>query len=291
MSPRKPDEPVRLTRIYTRGGDAGETSLGDGSRVVEARSAGSRVRRRRRAELAARVGAGRGAEPVARADPERAVRRRRRPLGAVRRGRRQAPRDPGGDRPARGGVRRARTRAARAEELRPAGRHRGGGAAPHRARHVPPRRARGAGRARRAAGQPARARLPEPAQRPAVHPRACGERRRARSRSGCPEADDEASCVRRSRGWRTSRCTGRIRAVDYERDLGAPGEFPFTRGVYRVDVSGPAVDDAAVRGVRDGGGDERAVPVSAGAWADGVVDGVRHADADGLRLGSRPVGG
>jgi cob(I)alamin adenosyltransferase len=33
MSRRKRDEPVRLTRIYTRGGDAGETSLGDGSRV------------------------------------------------------------------------------------------------------------------------------------------------------------------------------------------------------------------------------------------------------------------
>ena len=33
MSPRKRDEPVRLTRIYTRGGDRGETSLGDGSRV------------------------------------------------------------------------------------------------------------------------------------------------------------------------------------------------------------------------------------------------------------------
>jgi cob(I)alamin adenosyltransferase len=31
--PRKADEPVRLTRIYTRAGDAGETSLGDGSRV------------------------------------------------------------------------------------------------------------------------------------------------------------------------------------------------------------------------------------------------------------------
>jgi cob(I)alamin adenosyltransferase len=31
--PRNPDEPVRLTKIYTRGGDAGETSLGDGSRV------------------------------------------------------------------------------------------------------------------------------------------------------------------------------------------------------------------------------------------------------------------
>jgi cob(I)alamin adenosyltransferase len=30
---RKRDEPVRLTRIYTRGGDRGKTSLGDGSRV------------------------------------------------------------------------------------------------------------------------------------------------------------------------------------------------------------------------------------------------------------------
>lgn len=31
--PRKPDEPVRLTRIYTGGGDKGLTSLGDGSRI------------------------------------------------------------------------------------------------------------------------------------------------------------------------------------------------------------------------------------------------------------------
>jgi cob(I)alamin adenosyltransferase len=33
VSPRRSDEPVRLTKIYTRGGDQGETSLGDGSRV------------------------------------------------------------------------------------------------------------------------------------------------------------------------------------------------------------------------------------------------------------------
>jgi len=33
--PRKRDEPVRLTRLYTRSGDAGETSLGDGSRVTK----------------------------------------------------------------------------------------------------------------------------------------------------------------------------------------------------------------------------------------------------------------
>jgi cob(I)alamin adenosyltransferase len=31
--PREKDEPVRLTKIYTRGGDQGETSLGDGTRV------------------------------------------------------------------------------------------------------------------------------------------------------------------------------------------------------------------------------------------------------------------
>jgi cob(I)alamin adenosyltransferase len=31
--PRRRDEPVRLTKIYTRGGDRGETSLGDGTRV------------------------------------------------------------------------------------------------------------------------------------------------------------------------------------------------------------------------------------------------------------------
>ena len=30
---RRRDQPVRLDRIYTRGGDAGETSLGDGARV------------------------------------------------------------------------------------------------------------------------------------------------------------------------------------------------------------------------------------------------------------------
>jgi cob(I)alamin adenosyltransferase len=31
--PRDTNEPVRLTKIYTRGGDKGETSLGDGSRT------------------------------------------------------------------------------------------------------------------------------------------------------------------------------------------------------------------------------------------------------------------
>ena len=35
MTARRREEPVRLTRIYTRGGDRGETSLGDGSRVAK----------------------------------------------------------------------------------------------------------------------------------------------------------------------------------------------------------------------------------------------------------------
>lgn len=35
MSSRDRDEPVRLTRIYTRGGDHGETSLGDMSRALK----------------------------------------------------------------------------------------------------------------------------------------------------------------------------------------------------------------------------------------------------------------
>ena len=33
MTRRGRDEPVRLTKIYTRGGDQGQTSLGDGTRV------------------------------------------------------------------------------------------------------------------------------------------------------------------------------------------------------------------------------------------------------------------
>jgi cob(I)alamin adenosyltransferase len=33
VSPRRTDEPVRLDRIYTRAGDSGETSLGEGTRV------------------------------------------------------------------------------------------------------------------------------------------------------------------------------------------------------------------------------------------------------------------
>ena len=69
--PRKWDEPVRLTRIYTGGGDRGETSLGDGTRVpkLDCRIAAFGGRR---AELSARPGA-----------RDRGLRRAREVLGRV----------------------------------------------------------------------------------------------------------------------------------------------------------------------------------------------------------------
>ena len=73
-------------------------------------------------------------------------------------------------------------------------------------------------------------------------------------------------------------------------ELEPPGEFPFTRGPYRDDVPRAAVDDPAVRGLRLGGGDERALPLPARARPDGPVGRVRPADAARLRLG-RPARG
>ena len=63
------------------------------------------------------------------------------------------------------------------------------------------------------------------------------------------------------------------------------GGVPVHARRVPVDVPRPAVDDAAVRRVRHGGGDERALPLPARARADRALDRVRHADADGLRLG------
>ena len=39
--------------------------------------------------------------------------------------------------------------------------------------------------------------------------------------------------------------------LDYERDLGDPGQYPYTRGVSRQHVSRTAVDDAPVRRLRN----------------------------------------
>ena len=55
------------------------------------------------------------------------------------------------------------------------------------------------------------------------------------------------------------------------------------------DVPRPPVDDAAVRRLRHGRGDERALPLPARPRPDGPLDGVRHADAHGLRLRPRAL--
>ena len=54
-----------------------------------------------------------------------------------------------------------------------------------------------------------------------------------------------------------------IRGLDYERDLGYPGKYPFTRGVYEVHAQGPVLDDTTTHRIRNTGRDERArvVPV------------------------------
>ncbi len=92
---------VRIDKVVTRGGDGGETSLGDGARVrkdaarVEALGAvdeaNAAIGVLRAAGLPRRGGRD------ARAHPERSVRSRRRPLGARRGGNAAAPRRcPGG---------------------------------------------------------------------------------------------------------------------------------------------------------------------------------------------------
>ena len=83
---RAQDEPVRLTQIYTRGGDAGETSLGDGSRVskLDARIVAFGTVDELNAALGAVLAGDVPDElrPPLESRPERALRRRRRPLGS-----------------------------------------------------------------------------------------------------------------------------------------------------------------------------------------------------------------
>ena len=63
-----------------------------------------------------------------------------------------------------------------------------------------------------------------------------------------------------------------------------PGRVPVHARRLPVDVSRPAVDDAPVRRVRHGRGDQRALPLPARPRPDRPVDRVRHAVADGPRL-------
>ena len=100
------------------------------------------------------------------------------------------------------------------------------------------------------------------------------------------------SSSRRSRASRTSRSRRPTRStVDYDRDLGYPGVYPVHARRLSVDVPRQALDDAPVRRLRHRGRDERALPLPARSRPDRALDGLRHADADGLRLRPRALAG
>ena len=153
---RRPDEPVRLTKIYTRGGDAGQTSLGDGSRVskldplvraygavdelnsilgwaqVEARDPRLERIQNELFDLGADLSVPFAPEDGKLRVTQEAIDRLERDCDDAERA------------------------AVRAQELRAARRLRGGCAAAHRAGDLQARRARGAGRRRGARAEPAR---------------------------------------------------------------------------------------------------------------------------------------
>src|SRR5438067_643720 len=64
-----------------------------------------------------------------------------------------------------------------------------------------------------------------------------------------------------------------------------PGRVPVHARRVPVDVPRPPLDDAPVRRLRHGRGDERALPLPARPRPDGAEHGVRHAQPDGPRLG------
>ena len=68
-------------------------------------------------------------------------------------------------------------------------------------------------------------------------------------------------------------------------DTELPGEFPVHARPLFHDVPRPSVDDPPVRGLRLGGGDERAFPLPARARPDRPLGRVRPADPARLRLG------
>ena len=74
-----------------------------------------------------------------------------------------------------------------------------------------------------------------------------------------------------------------VRRLRRSRDRPARRVPVRARGLPRH-VSRQGLDDAPVRGLRDRGGVERALPVPPRSRPDGAVGGLRPADADGLRL-------
>ena len=125
-----------------------------------------------------------------------------------------------------------------------------------------------------------------------VRPRLASWRRRSGSGPRRSAGTATATRPRRSAGSRSRRSPaepikplyGPEDVGPFDERIGFPGEYPFTRGVYPSMYRGPPVDDAPVRRLRHRRGDQRALPLPARPRADGALDRVRHAVADGPRL-------
>ena len=307
---------MRIDRIYTRGGDAGQTSLGDGERVSKndlriwaygtvdetGAAIGTAVAAGLEPEIAELLGR----------DPERSLRRRRRSGRPARHRARARQEPPAHHRGARGRprarLRRSRRAPRAARELRPLGRHARGGGAARRPHHLPPGRAPRRRAVGVRAGQPGRAGLPEPAVRSALHPRAgsqtttaaptcCGvpagrwrrrELGRARPR---PRAARRARALEHLGGALPDGVRAGRRAASLRPRPGRSRPLPVHARDLRDHVPRQAVDDAPVRGVRHRGGDQPPLPLPARPGPDRPLDRLRHAHADGLRLRPHPLAG
>ena len=80
-----------------------------------------------------------------------------------------------------------------------------------------------------------------------------------------------------------------LAGLDEDRDLGRPGRVPVHPRRPADDVPQPLLDDAPVRRLRHGRGDQPALPLPARPGPDRPVGRLRPADPDGLRL-RRPGG-
>ena len=75
--------------------------------------------------------------------------------------------------------------------------------------------------------------------------------------------------------------------IDYGRDLGLPGEYPFTRGVYPTMYRGRLWTMRQFAGFGTAEETNERFRYLLGARPDGPLDRVRHAHAHGLRLRPR----
>ena len=138
-------------------------------------------------------------------------------------------------------------------------------------------------------------------ERPTSATRRCVVRRPS-SNDCAPRSPRGASATRRARSAtsRSRNCEGEVEPLYTPLDVRSPNGAPDESlpGAYPVHARHPphglsrqAVDDAAVRRLRQRARHERALQVPARARTDGTLDGVRFPDADGLRLRPSALGG